>query len=178
MIKCNIRGMNSTVNVDTKSFSLQYEKSSEKAINFINSLEKEVMKLSSKEKKSLKKKLLAISTSISTLSLTTHAMASTQNLQIQDVFSNDLITFIVGLVGGSVAIGVLLALLTGTWSGIIQMFNMEAQAKKWRKNILDGTGVMLFFPVVIIMIVLLGHLLFGNTPVFVDPWNFITHLFK
>src|SRR5437763_2119905 len=77
LITCNLRGMNPTVNVNPKSFVIQDEKSSEKAINFINMLEKEVMKLSSKEKKSLKKKLLTISASISTLSLTTPAMAST-----------------------------------------------------------------------------------------------------
>jgi hypothetical protein len=162
-----------TVNITPKSFTIQRQNPVDETINFLNQLEKEVMELPLKEKK----KLLSIITiaSASTFSITNPIMASADiQKQMGEFLSSDLLIYLVAILGASMVIGVILSMIMGTWSGIIQSFGMGNKAKEMRKDVVDGTGSILFFPLVIIIMVYLFHLLFGNILPFLDPWNYIS----
>lgn len=165
MCLVNLTARNATVIIQPKIIKIN--NTPMVSSNFIQGLVKEVRTLSKKEKKEAHKKLSqTLSVFLSTLTTTTPTFAA------NSIVSPDLIKLFLQAIGAcvglAVLVGTLLLILTGVW----QMFNAE-KASEMRQNIIKGLIQSLVAPLVVMVIVYLGHLLFSDNSYYIDPYELI-----
>jgi hypothetical protein len=74
-----------------------------------------------------------------------------------------------------VALGVSIA--SSPVIGFVSIFNANT-AKEWTHNLLKGMGITLFLQMLLIGLIYLGHLLFGENPYYIDPWAILAPCIK
>ncbi len=165
MCLVNLTARNATVSIQPKTIKINNTPTV--SSNFIQELEKEVKNLPKKEKrKTFKVVSQTLSVFMSALAIATPTFAT------NSIVSPDLITLFLQAIGACIALAVLvgtfLLILTGIW----QMFSAE-KASEMRQNIIKGLIQSLVAPLVVMVIVYLGHLLFSNNSYYIDPYELI-----
>jgi hypothetical protein len=151
---------------------------SNQSVFTLQNLQEEVKYLNKqKRKKYLKIAKATLLTSVSIFMLVNPLLASAQVPQAITVgtapdmiMPADVMKAGLYLIGITLAVAVILAIVLYQISGMYRMLRKSKEATEWESDIIKGFSQVLLAPVIVVTIAGLAYLLFAGLPFFAKPW--------
>lgn len=142
-------------------------------VNFLREIRKEAIPLTKNERKRLRREVSALITGFVSLLVVSRAYAAPADVEM----SPDVAILFMWLIKAAVMLVAFLAIICMVSAGIMRMFNQEQYAQAWTQNIMKGLGQAVLSAPIVLTICYICHLLFAQSPLFVDPWPAIASFF-